>query len=404
MVIIIGSGAGGGLLAWELANSGIPVTILEKGPYIESKDALNYYDPSSEGLDLLKTSCIGGSTVVSCGNGVRILEDKFEEYGIDLSHYYDYVEELLDVHYLNDSHIGEGTQLFIDSAKELGLNVGKMPKFISESKCIQCGKCAFGCPVDAKWTSKEFVDNAVGCGAKLICNCEAIELISENNKIKAVKVLIDGNEEILESDCIILSAGAIGSPLLLRTLGINAGQKLFMDPFVTLGGVLKDINFFKEIQMNALVEEGNFILSPHFSSFLTTNVDDDTIENKDILSIMVKTPDEGQGYISDEGEVVKINTIQDIRFLAEGVAVAGSILQKAGVDASTISSTIYRGAHPGGSASIGEFVDANLETVISGLYVVDASVLPVSPGAPPILCILALSKKLADYLKKEEEI
>ena len=82
MVIIIGSGAGGGLLAWELANSGIPVTILEKGPYIESKDALNYYDPSSEGLDLLKTSCIGGSTVVSCGNGVRILEDEFEGEGL----------------------------------------------------------------------------------------------------------------------------------------------------------------------------------------------------------------------------------------------------------------------------------------------------------------------------------
>ena len=121
MVIIIGSGAGGGLLAWELTNSGIPVTILEKGPYIESKDALNYYDGSSEGLDLLKTSCIGGSTVVSCGNGVRILEDEFEEYGIDLSPYYDYVEELLDVHCLNDSHIGEGTQLFIDTAKELGL-------------------------------------------------------------------------------------------------------------------------------------------------------------------------------------------------------------------------------------------------------------------------------------------
>ena len=44
-------------------------------------------------------------------------------------------------------------------------------------------------------------------------------------------------------------------------------------------------------------------------------------------------------------------------------------------------------------------VDSNLETEISNLFVCDASVLPISPGKPPILTILALSKRLADYLK-----
>ena len=45
--------------------------------------------------------------------------------------------------------------------------------------------------------------------------------------------------------------------------------------------------------------------------------------------------------------------------------------------------------------------DSNSETEIKGLFVCDASVLPISPGKPPILTILALSKRLADYLKKE---
>ena len=36
-----------------------------------------------------------------------------------------------------------------------------------------------------------------------------------------------------------------------------------------------------------------------------------------------------------------------------------------------------------------------------GLFVSDASVLPISPGKPPILTILALSKRLADYLKNK---
>ena len=71
MVVIVGSGAGGGLLAMELATSGIPVTILEKGPYDDSKNAFNYYDASDEGVDLLKTTCVGGSTIVSMANAVR---------------------------------------------------------------------------------------------------------------------------------------------------------------------------------------------------------------------------------------------------------------------------------------------------------------------------------------------
>jgi choline dehydrogenase-like flavoprotein len=116
---------------------------------------------------------------------------------------------------------------------------------------------------------------------------------------------------------------------------------------------------------------------------------------------MVKTADECKGYIDDDGEVYKENTIQDIRYLAEGVATAGFILEKAGVDPNTIGSTVYRGAHPGGTAAIGKIVNSNLETEISNLFVCDASVLPVSPGKPPILTILALSKRLADYLKNK---
>ena len=37
MAIIIGSGAGAGLLAAELVRAGIPTTILEKGPYVDSE-------------------------------------------------------------------------------------------------------------------------------------------------------------------------------------------------------------------------------------------------------------------------------------------------------------------------------------------------------------------------------
>lgn len=401
MIIIVGTGAGGAIIARELAKDNIPVTIIEKGPYIHSKDAFNYYDVYNDSVDLLSTTCVGGSTIVSMSNMVRALDEELHEYDIDISREYDYVEDLIDVHPLDDSHIGEGTQLFLDAGRKLGLNTLKMPKGIREKDCIQCGKCAFGCPADAKWSGKDFVDEAVEGGATFISEAEVTEVISDDSTVKGVKYIKEGVETVLLADTVILSAGAIGSALILRNSGIDAGRDLFFDPFVSVGGYLKDINFNTEVQMAGLIIGKNFVLSPHFSSFIKGNIDNEDVDDKDILSIMVKTSDEAKGYIDDDGEVVKINTIQDIRYLAEGAATAGFILREAGVDPLTIGSTVYRGAHPGGTAAIGKVVDSNLETKINGLFVSDASVLPISPGKPPILTILALSKRLADYLKNK---
>ena len=396
MFVIIGTGAGGAIIARELAKNGLPVTIIEKGPYIHSKDAFKYYDKYSDDVDLLTTTCIGGATIVSMSNMVKALDEELLDYDIDLTQAYEYVEDLIDVHPLDDSHIGRGTQKFLDAGEELGLNTLKMPKAIREKDCIQCGKCAFGCPADAKWSGKDFVDEAVDAGAELICDAEVSEIVSKDNKVCSVKYIKDGENHFIEAEKVVLSAGAIGSTLILRNSGFShVGEEIFFDPFVSVGGYIKDINFNTEVQMAK-----NFVLSPHFSSFLKENIPYSDVENKDIFSIMVKTPDESKGYVDENGDVVKINTIQDIRYLAEGAATAGMILEKMGVDPNTIGSTVYRGAHPGGTAPIGKIVNSNLETEISNLYVCDASVLPISPGKPPILTILALAKRLADHLKE----
>ena len=411
MVIVIGTGAGGAIIAMELAKANIPVTILERGPYIESKDSFEYYDmkyydkrfENTNSLDLLKTTCIGGSTIVAAGNGVRILEDEFKELGIDLSDEYDKIEELLGIHQMDDAHIGKGTQKFIDCANELGFDAIKMPKFIRDEDCKPCGKCSFGCPRDAKWSRKDFVDIAVENGAELVTGAEVIKIATAGKSIKSVEYIKDGKDESIESDLVILAAGAIDSAVILQKSGIDAGNKLFFDPFVSVGGVLKDISFNSETQMNGLAVGKEYILAPHFSSFIAKYIKETNpeIEDKDILSIMVKVPDDMVGTVDSEGNVFKFNTIDDIRRLAQGSAAAGAILEKAGVDPTTMTSTVFRGAHPGGTAAIGEVVDKNLKTEIDGLYVSDASVIPVSPGKPPILLILALALRLANHLKEE---
>ena len=368
MITIVGTGAGGGLLARELAKNGIEVTILEKGPYIDSKDAFKYYNEYNPDIDLLATTCVGGSTIVAMGNMVRALDEELYEFGIDLAKEYEFVEELVDVHELDDSHIGSGTRLFLDAAKELGLNVFKMPKAIREEECLQCGKCAFGCPVNAKWSAKDFVDEAVDAGATLITDAEVIDIILCNMEACGVRYYKDDQINVLKTDKIVLCAGAIESAVILKNTGLSGvGREMFFDPFVTVGGYLKDINFNTEVQMAGLVVGKNFVLSPHFSSFIRENISHDDVDDKDILSIMVKIPDETKGYVRANGYVNKINSIQDIRYLAEGVATAGFILEKAGVDPKTIGSTVYRGAHPGGTAAIGKVVDSNLETEIPNL-------------------------------------
>ena len=121
MFVIIGTGAGGAIIARELAQNDLPVTIIEKGPFIESKDAFEYYDKYNDSVDLLTTTCIGGATIVSMSNMVRALDEELLDWDIDLTDAYEYVEELIGVHPLDDSHIGKGTQAFLDAGRELGL-------------------------------------------------------------------------------------------------------------------------------------------------------------------------------------------------------------------------------------------------------------------------------------------
>ncbi|MDO8870598.1 MAG: GMC family oxidoreductase N-terminal domain-containing protein [Methanobacteriaceae archaeon] len=400
MVIVVGSGAGGATVARELALAGIQVKIIEKGPVIQSKKAFNYYDPSEEGIDLLKTSCVGGSTLVAVGNGVRVLENELKNMGLDISLELDEIEEDLEIGPMPDSHIGDGTKLLMESAKSMGLNIQKMPKFIRSKDCSPCGRCSFGCPKNAKWSAADFVLEAQQAGAEIISETEVTGLIVENGRIIGVKALQNSEEINFLSEIVILSLGGIETPRLLQKAGIEAGENFFMDTFITVGGLLENIGFKDEVQMNALIIKENFILGPHFSTFLSAQLKEKGATDKDILGFMVKIGDESSGYVGPD-RIVKNNTLRDVRFLAEGAALAGAILVEAGVNPDTIISTHPRGAHPGGTAAIGDVVNENLETPIKNLFVADASVLPTAPGAPPLLTIMALSKRLAKHVISE---
>lgn len=392
-VIVIGSGAGGATVARELARSGINITVFEKGPSIKMKNAYEHYEILNSGVEISQTVCVGGTTAVTMGNAVRTCEESFKNIGIDLKREFEEIEEELEIQTLPDSFFGDGTRKIMGASQSLGFEMEKMPKIIDPEKCKPCGKCASGCSRDAKWTAEIFIKESEKYGAEIIDNTPVTDILVENGKVKGVK----SYNKVFSADIVILSAGAIETPKLLQKIGINAGNNLFVDTFVTVGGMLKKIKFNKEVQMNALIKLDDIVIAPHFSSLLVDKIP--KARKKDILGLMVKIADEPSGIVGEN--VTKYSTANDLELLARGATIAGAILKEAGVDPKTLVSTYARGAHPGGTAAIGDVVDKNLKTGIDGLYVADASVFPKAPGAPPVLTIMALAKRLGKHIITE---
>lgn len=392
--IIVGSGAGGSTVAKELSGRGIDVTLIEKGPKIAEKAAFKCYANVGSEVNILRTICLGGTTTVSAGNGVRALEKELSVFGIDLSSEFEAAEKELGVMPLPDSHFGDATKRLMAAAEKLGFVVKKMPKFIDPAKCKMCSKCASGCPNGAKWSAAEFVTDAENNGAKIITDMPVDDILVKNSEVAGVRC----GSKILSADIVVLSAGALETPQLLKRLGLPTTPSMFVDTFTTIGGVLDGIQQNKEIVMNAVIEFNEFVLYPHFSNHLLKRMEERglNVSPDDILGLMVKIKDEAVGEVNETVE--KGITNRDAVLLSEGASVAGAILAEAGADPSTFVATPLRGAHPGGTARIGAAVDKNMATEVNGLYVADASVLPATPGAPPILTIVALAKYVSKII------
>ncbi len=400
-VIIVGAGTGGLSVARELSkNSNVNITIIEKGPTSDAKDAYKYYDAWDKNeMELIKTDLVGGSSLVIAGNFIPTLVEELKEYDIDITPQLEQLKEEIGIQTMPETHEGKINKLLKKASSELGLDMKDMPKGINPEKCIQCGKCAWGCPNGAKWDSLEDLKIAKENGIKLITNEAVIGLIAEHNIIKGVKTN-QGNQYL--ADIVIVAAGGMVTPKLLRTVGIKAGETFSVDPFITVGAYLKGANQDYEIQMNKYIHLPHIVISSHTSHLLLPKIQethpDATAD--DIISLMVKVPDNLKGHVY-MNEVVKGIDFEDASLLARGAAIAGNILVKAGADIKSLSSTHVRGAHLIASARIGDVVDNNLETKIQNLYVADGSVLPKAPGMPPIYTILALSRRLGQYLSNK---
>ncbi|NIR43575.1 MAG: GMC family oxidoreductase [Gemmatimonadetes bacterium] len=252
-IVIIGSGAGGGTVAQELAplcRDGIRIVVLEKGPKlaenefsgreIEMAQAL-YEDgggflTSDGGLTLAMGVAYGGSTVVYTGTSLIAPSRVIAGWNVPgLSH--SEIErrsrkfmEQNNVHFLTDDLINENNQLFVKGCRRLGYNVQQFP--VNLLGCRGSSLCNLGCPNLAKQgTHRVQLPEAERGGVEVVTRCE-VERLDERSVVATVRprgVDEKGGPSSWEpgtyrvhGKIVVVCAGAVGSPALLLRSRLGA--------------------------------------------------------------------------------------------------------------------------------------------------------------------------------------
>jgi choline dehydrogenase-like flavoprotein len=418
---IVGSGMGGATLARSLAATGKDILVLEQGVRESTmgsfRDTLRYFDgnkltrmpkKSNEGVILWRTLMAGGSTMVACANGVRCLERELAEHGIELEPEFAEIEKDTGTALIDEILLSEGSHALLEASRELGYRMERMPKFIDAAKCDKCGGCVMGCRHGAKWTALDFVDAAQAGGVEIAYGVAVDHVDVEGGRATGVTGRGPSGGFHADARNVVLAAGGLGSPVILQRSGIQeAGRGLFLDLFVDTYGKTNGLNQAHEPQM-ALVdtefhETEGFLLSPYVNgtkAVRAIEVGPEELASSTLrmLGVMAKTTDDRAGRVFPDGSVSKPVTDADWKRLRRGHELSREILERAGADPKSIRMSKVQGAHPGGTAAIGTVVDRDLRTKIDGLFVCDASVLPATPGMPPMLTIGALAKRLAKTL------
>ena len=422
-VIVVGSGPGGATVAKELTAQGQSVVILEWGDNRPVNGSLlqcakNFGIPGKSLLftdrsllSLVRGICTGGSSIFYCASALDPPFEMFDACGIDLRPQVAALKRELPIAPLRDELMGPGSRRLMESAQELGYPWGKFNKLIDQEKCRpDCGKCTYGCPYGAKWTARNHVEEAVANGATLINGAKVTRVLFDGNRAIGVVCQKGFRSHSLFADKVVIAAGGVGSPVILRHSGLySAGYDFFFDPLMMVFGSVDDLNSKGETQMSAGVhmkEEGIVMVDLHFPTPVFAAQIAPKLKFRRMLSrpdtmmVMIKVRDGLGGRMTWHGGVRKSLGAEEKQAMATGVAHAKKILKHAGAQ------HVFTGwkvaAHPGGTAKINHMVDANLQTEKENLYVCDASVIPGAWGLPPVLTLLALGKRLAAHLEGDQ--
>ncbi|WP_295749669.1 GMC family oxidoreductase [Undibacterium sp.] len=416
-VIVIGSGPGGATVAREMARQGQRVLILERGSNAPLTGKLSqmaaiaaipgrgaYFNRDASLL--VQGVTAGGSSAINFATAMVPPLPLFDAYGVDLRAALSALQSELPLAPLPDNLLGPAAQQLMQAARSLGHNWQKLDKMIYPALCrTGCWRCVYGCPFGAKWSARNFLEQALADGAEMLTGATVRQILHQDKTAIGVEYRLEGRLQRVYAGRIVLAAGGIASPQLLHASGLlAAGASHFSDPVVAVMGSLQGLQAGAEVPMAAgmhLQDEGIMLADmslprPMYQAFaMQVGRFDRLLAHQKTLVLMVKIRDQIGGSIGPRW-VNKSLQAEDQQKLRHGVALANTILRQAG--ATQIFKSWHFAAHPGGSIRIGEGVDSDLQSQTKNLFVCDASVIPTAWGLPPTLTLLCLGKRLADHL------
>jgi len=269
-VCVIGSGAGGGVIASELATAGRSVLVLEMGGYRNEADFNQLELPgmfelylggglaSSEdgSIAILAGSTLGGGTVVNYMNCIRTPEHIRREWaqmgieGIDQPDYDRHIDAVWRRLGVNDTATSQNRthKRLIAGCEELGHSHRALTRNtdVSCEDPSVCGYCFTGCQKGCKQsTMKTFLQDASDAGARAIVGARVERILVEDGRATGVEATVtnaDGSTTALrvQASTVVVAAGAIESPAVLLRSGIGgpaAGRHLRLHPASLVGGV-----------------------------------------------------------------------------------------------------------------------------------------------------------------------
>jgi choline dehydrogenase-like flavoprotein len=257
--IVIGSGASGAVMAYELANKGLKVLIVEKGKHNGTAgfqhDELKMYaklykmaglqTTSDNDVTIAQGQTVGGSTVINNAIWIRSNLDKtipmWAACGavVDkaaITKAYDYLENKLLIETIDEAIANKASNAFLKGCHKLGIPANYLQH--NRHKCLGCGWCNYACKYNRKTSMLvTFIPWALQKGAHIVAGVEHTSITYKNGVCNGVSFMYEGKPMLIASDKVIVCAGAIGSSEILLQSRINptgnVGQGLHL-----LGGLL----------------------------------------------------------------------------------------------------------------------------------------------------------------------
>ncbi|MBU6485338.1 MAG: GMC family oxidoreductase [Betaproteobacteria bacterium] len=272
-VVIVGTGAGGGIAAETLCDAGLTVLMIEEGPLKSSSDFhmlereayRDLYQESAarktadKAINILQGRCVGGGTTVNWTSSFRTPEPTLaywaSTFGIDgfgprdLAPWFDRVEQRLGVASWTTAPNANNAAL-ATGAEKLGLPWGTIRRNVRG--CWNLGYCGLGCPTNAKQSMLvTTIPRALSRGATLVTRARAQRFVIRGDRVDALECqAMDASGTTPASRRItvharayVSAAGAINTPaLLLRShvpdpYGI-LGLRTFLHPTVVSAALM----------------------------------------------------------------------------------------------------------------------------------------------------------------------